>query len=162
MKDWDAEALFDLFLTYFRVQEIVGPTCYQQYKHKGNHFFLSRFNPRLLATMIYIRVNLDKKITINNWLWGGSFDERGLRDNLSDIVKKKKTVYLSGHVMGAAFDFDVEGMTAVEVRNWLESVAADLPYKIRLEDKLRGKPISWVHLDVFDEPKNPKVYRFNV
>lgn len=158
----DSKQLYDLFLKYFRIEEIVSPPCFKKYRHKGSYFFLSRFDPRLLETMIYIREGLDRKITINDWLWGGALDERGLRDNLTSIVKGKNTVYLSGHVLSMAFDFDVEDMTAQEVRQWLVDHANTLPYKIRLEHKINGKVILWVHLDVIDEPKNPKVYLFNV
>lgn len=157
-----SKILYDKFLEFFDIEEIVSPLCYNTYKHKGPYFFLSHFDPRLLQTMLVIRTLIGKPITINNWKWGGNFDERGLRDNLTDLVKKQKSVYLSGHVLAMAFDFDVEGMTAEEVRQWLQDNAHILPYRIRLEHKIKGKPITWVHLDVKDEPKNPKVYLFNI
>ncbi len=158
----DTKTLYDRFLRYFKIQEIVSPQCYQDWKHKGAYFFLSRFDPRLLETMVFTREKLGKKITINDWLWGGDFDERGLRDNLTAIVQGKHITYLSGHALSMAFDFDVEDMTASAVREWLIEMADELPYKIRLECRLNGKLILWVHLDVIDEPKNPKVYCFNV
>jgi hypothetical protein len=71
------------------------------------------------------------------------------------MVKKYK-IYLSGHVLGMAVDFDVKGMKAKDVRLWLIEHKSELPYKIRLE-----KNVNWVHLDVEDEPDNNKVYLFN-
>lgn len=158
----NSKDLYDRFLTYFKIEEIVSPTCFEQYKQRGDYFFLSRFDPRLLYVMIFIREGLGRSITVNDWFWDGNLTQRGLRDNLTPLVKNKSHVYLSGHVLGAAFDFDVEGMKAYQVRNWLQQVAEELPYKIRLENKYKGKVISWVHLDVIDEPKNSKVYLFNV
>ena len=98
-------------------------------------------------------------------LGGGEFTQRGLRDNLTPIFKSKfenNRLYLSGHVLGMAIDFDVKGMTANEVRNWLAESDYLFPCKIRLERKLKGKFINWVHLDVKSQDKNPKVYLFDV
>lgn len=148
---------------YFRIEELVDKTTYTAHKDRAWKFF----DPRLLITLVFIREQLGKPMTINNWLWGGQFSQRGLRTNISSIVKKKSDafrLYLSAHLLGKGVDFDVKGMTASEVRKWLQEVSDELPYKIRLEYKFNksGKEITWVHLDVFDEDQNPKVYLFNV
>ena len=104
-------------------------------------------------------------MTINNWLWGGHFDERGVRDTSTDMVKaraKKSDSWLSAHVLSMGADYDIEGETAAQHRQWLNSVANELPHPIRLERKFSGKPITWVHLDVCDDPRSPKVYQFDV
>jgi hypothetical protein len=156
----DSKELFNGFLSYFSLEEIVREDVLIQYGRNTN-LLLSRFDPRLLETMLFIRERLGP-ITINNYAWGGNLDERGLRDNDAPMVRGKGRPYLSAHTLGAAFDFDVEGMTANEVRQWLKDHADELPYKIRLERKYNGSYISWVHLDVCDEPDNPKVYEFDV
>lgn len=156
----ESKDLFKKFSEYFQLEEIVRDDVLIQYGRDTN-LLLSRFDPRLLETMVLIRKELGP-ITINDYAWGGSLDERGLRDNDGPMVKSKGRPYLSAHVLGAAFDFDVEGMTANEVRAWLKENANRLPYKIRLERKYNGHYISWVHLDVCDEPDNPKVYEFDV
>lgn len=156
----ESKSLFKKFSQYFDLEEIVREDVLIQYGRNTN-LLLSRFDPRLLETMVLIRKELGP-ITINDYAWGGSLDERGLRDNDGPMVKSKGRPYLSAHVLGAAFDFDVEGMTANEVRAWLKENANRLPYKIRLERKYNGHYISWVHLDVCDEPDNPKVYEFDV
>ena len=88
--------------------------------------------------------------------------QRGLRHNKSVMVRRKDSIYLSAHMFGKAVDFDVQGMDATEVRAWIIKNANLLPCKVRLENKKKGKPISWVHLDVIQEEQNPKVYLFNV
>ena len=146
---------------YFIPQEFVSETVYQRYRDDSWQFI----STDLLYVMLVIREKLAKPITINNWHRGGMMQQRGLRDNLTPIFKKKfvqDTLYLSGHVLGMAVDFDVAGMTASEVRVWLVKNADALPCKIRLENLLRGEPISWVHLDVKYVESNPKVYLFNV
>ena len=107
-----------------------------------------------------VREGLNKPITVNNWHIGGRFEQRGLRDNTQPIVKDKTIkgkLYLSAHVLGKAVDFDVKGMTAQKVRQWIVDNHELFPCKVRLEDG-----VNWVHLDVISEEKNPKVYLFKV
>lgn len=145
---------------YFDIREFVDKITYNEYKERAWRFF----DARLLHTIYTLRFHLDKPFTANNWSWGGRFDERGLRTNICPLVAGKKGLYLSAHLRGAALDFDVEGMTASEVRKWILDHQNILPYPIRLEHKYAssGREISWVHLDVDYEPHNPKVYLFNV
>lgn len=158
MKD---EEVYKKIKEYFKVQELVSKKVYKRYGETSWKFL----SPRLLHTLLVIREGIGKPITINTWHVGGRFSQRGLRSNLGSIFMskfKKGALYLSGHVLGIAVDFDVKGMTAPQVRDWIEDNADKLPYKVRLEDKMKGKPISWVHIDLIWESKNPKVYRFNV
>ena len=107
-------------------------------------------------TLDWIRRSLNKPITVNNWWDGGDFDERGLRCIQCSIVKRKcdlGQVYVSAHILGRAFDFDVMGMTAGEVRVWLAYNKDRLPYPIRLENHT-----NWIHLDSID--MGVKVYIF--
>ena len=79
---------------------------------------------------------------------GGRFDERGFRNNISDIVKSKTvsgSLYISPHMLGAAIDFDAKGMTAEEARNKIIQSQDLLPCPIRLESGT-----NWVHIDVYD------------
>lgn len=143
---------------YFDIRELVDETTFKAHGESSWKFF----DFRLLETMLFVREELGKPITINNWHVGGSFDERGLRTNLSPLVKGKTNLYLSAHILGKAVDFDVKGMSAENVRKWLKENEDSLPYKIRLEHNMKGKPISWVHLDCVYEEKNPQVYLFDV
>ena len=155
------EKIYKEIRRYFNIEELVSAKVHKKYGEAAWKFMC----PRLLHTIIIIRKELGKPITVNNWSRGGSFKQRGLRSNLGYIFIskfKRGKLYLSGHVLGRALDFDVKGMTAVEVREWLVKNEKILPYKIRLENKMKGKPISWVHLDMIWEAKNPKVYLFNV
>jgi hypothetical protein len=159
---FDTQELYTRVLAYFDVRELVTPWAYKKFSHRGDYFFLSRIDPRLLITILFIRETTGRKMTVNTYLWGGRFDERGVRDNLSPLVMARKTAYWSGHVFAMAVDFDLEDMTAPQVRDWLDEHSEELPFKIRLEDKFNEVEISWVHLDVVDDPRLPKVYRFDV
>ena len=148
---------------FFSIDELVDKSTYKAHGDRAWKFF----DTDLLHAILIIRVNLDKPMTINNWIKGGKFSQRGLRTNICSIVRKKTEslrLYLSAHVLGKGIDFDVSGMIAEDVRIWIKENKNLFPFKIRLEWKFNstGKAISWVHLDTFSEEKNPKVYLFNV
>jgi hypothetical protein len=58
-------------------------------------------------------------------------------------------------LQGTGIDFDVKGMCAEEVRQWIERNQILLPYAVRLEDA-----VSWVHLDLRNDGTKGKVIRF--
>lgn len=137
---------------HFDIEELVSPEVFKKYGVKAWMFF----DPRLLITIDWIRKELGLPMIINNWVWGGPFTQRGLRENTSRIVAEKTEagkIYLSGHVLAMAVDFDVEGMEAEDVRQWLVERQYDLPFPIRLETG-----VSWCHLDVMGT--GVKVYLF--
>lgn len=146
---------------YFNIKEFVGSFTYKIHGERAWKFF----DFRLLETILILRIHIGRKIFINDWYKGGKFSQRGLRTILQQLVKNffyKNKLYLSGHLLGKSIDFDVEGMTAEEVRNWIEKNRYLFPYKIRLEHNKNGKPIPWVHLDIIYELKNKFIYFFNV
>ena len=142
---------------YFDIKELVDEETFRRHGENAWQFIC----PMLQETMLILRENLGRSITVNNWPFGGGLTQRGLRHNRSEIVKDKVSMYLSAHMMGKALDFDVKGLTAKQVREWIVVNEHLFPYKIRLEKKFRGKEITWVHLDVFQNEKNPKVYLFD-
>ncbi len=141
---------------YFDVREFVGKRTYKKYGQSSWKFI----DIRLLETVLIIRKKLGKPMYANNWYKkGGRFSQRGLRTNIQQIVRKKSLkdrLYISAHVLGKALDFDVQGMTAHQVREWIIQNHSIFPYKIRLEGN-----VTWVHLDIISEEKNSKVYVFN-
>lgn len=143
---------------FFSIEELVDKTVYDKYGEGAWKFI----DTKILTTLLIIRKELGKPMTINNWKWGGKFSQRGLRHNMSALVKNKTRLYLSAHIFGKAFDFDVKGMTAVEVREWIVANSEKFPFKIRLERNMKGNPISWVHIDVMSDSSKPHVHQFDV
>ena len=125
-------------MKHFKMYELVDEDVYNIHGEGSERFF----DPRLLIAIDKLREELKKPITINTWKHGGRFSQRGLRHNMSHIVKNKKRIYLSGHVLGKAVDFDVKGMSSEEVRQWIKDNDI-FDFGIRLE-----KDVNWVHLDV--------------
>jgi uncharacterized protein YcbK (DUF882 family) len=73
------------------------------------------------------------------------------------LVKEKKGVYLSSHILGKAGDFSVKGMTAQEARSRIRNMAGLLPYPLRMEGG-----VSWLHIDTLPQyGVTDKVYEFS-
>jgi len=138
---------------YFSISELVGSHTVSTYGEKAWRFL----DYRALHALLIVREGIGKSVTVNH----GGAEQRGLRTNIQPLVKNKtlsNKLYISAHIQGKAFDFDVEGMTAQEVRDWITAHSDLFPFKIRLEED--GNKITWVHMDVIYEEKNPKVYKF--
>lgn len=155
--------IIDGLQKYFGIYELVDKQVFETFGETAWQFF----DTDTLHTLLVIREGIGKPIDINNWKWNGQYQERGLRTNVGRISKKKTALnrlYLSGHVLGKAFDFKIKGMVSEDIRTWIKDNADLLPVKIRLEHiKLStGKPITWVHFDTKFLDKNPKVYFFNI
>jgi hypothetical protein len=138
---------------YFILQELVSEPVFNKYGTQAWQFF----DPRLLETIDIVHDIFGRTMIINDWIWGGSFSQRGLRENLSPLVLSKTksgVIYLSPHCLGKGVDFDIENTPAEETRQGILDNKSKLPYNIRLESN-----VSWVHLDVFDT--GHKIYFFS-
>lgn len=146
---------------YFRIEELVSKQVFDTYKDDA----WALFQTDTLHCLLIMRKGINKPFSVNNWLWGGEYSQRGFRENLSEIVLNKtlkNKLYTSGHVLGCAIDFVVSGMDAEDVRNWIVEHADLFPCKVRLEHKLNGSPITWVHFDTKHYERHPKIYLFNM
>ena len=70
---------------YFCIEELVDSTVYNKYGDSAWKFIDSF----ALECLLVVREGLGKPMTVNNWKWGGRFSQRGLRDNMSALVKNK-------------------------------------------------------------------------
>lgn len=142
---------------YFSLRELVDRATYEKY----GDFAWNFFDTRLLETMFALRDKIIKAtMTINTWMTGGKFDERGLRTNLSPLIQaktKENKLSMSAHSTGKGVDFDAKGMTAAEVRRLIQEKANLLPHPVRLEDA-----VTWVHIDVYNDGSKGKVVLFKV
>ena len=143
---------------YFSIKELVDQEVHQLHGESAWRFI----DTQLLECLLIIRECIGQPITVNNWTSKGRFSQRGLRHNQSPMVVRKNRPYLSAHMFGKAVDFDVRGMEAEEVRDWIKLNIDRFPCKIRLEHKKNGVPINWVHLDVIQDERNDKLKLFNV
>lgn len=147
--------------TYFQIYELVGRKTYKKFGEDSWQFL----DTEALECLYIIRHGIGKPCIINDWFWGGKSQQRGFRTNIQQIFRRyftRNKLYLSGHVLGKAFDLIFDGISAPEVREWIINNQDLFPCKLRLECLKNGKEITWVHFDTKHLERNPKVYTFNV
>lgn len=118
---------------YFEIYELIPQDRFELMGEDG----WCLLDQKLIDTLDWIRENIDKAMTINDYHWKGLRQFRGWRPEDCAVGAKK-----SAHKEGRAADFDVSGMTAESVRQWLEQHKNELPHPIRCESD-----VNWVHID---------------
>lgn len=125
----------------FDIRELVPPHIWDLHEQGAvdARWFL---RPETLDMAQGVRDRYARRVEINNWLFGGELEERGYRVPSTDVGAT-----YSQHKLGCAIDFEVEGMTADEVR---EDIA-------RNEQSFRRMGVTaiesgeyastWVHMD---------------
>lgn len=140
---------------YFDIREFVPKDVFSRFGQQSWNFL----DTNLLHLIFILRTKIiNVPMTCNDYPWGGGNQQRGLRTNTSDIVKSKKSVYLSAHIFGKAADIvfsQKTGMTAEKARTLILENSDIIPFNIRIEDD-----VPWLHVDVFDFDK--KIYLFKV
>ena len=135
---------------YFDIDELVCEHTFKKWGEQAWQFLDTDF----LHALLIIRRDILKKPM---WCNSTTKKQRGLRCNMCQMVKEKKAVYLSSHVLGKAGDFSITGMTAEQARQKIKANASLLPCNIRIE-----KAVSWLHFDVLPQYGiTQKVYEFN-
>lgn len=138
---------------YFRLEELVCKEVFYKFGDRAWAFL----DEKIIITADTIRRLTGKSMTINNWLDGGEFEQRGLRCNLCSLVKNKTflgDIYLSAHILGRAIDFNIKDMTPQEVTLWVAFNKDKLPYNLRIEKDTD----TWTHLDTATTVDNKLIF----
>lgn len=141
---------------YFDIRELVCRHVHTKFGDKSWMFL----DDKLLHILLILRKEIYKApVIINNWHTGGSYNERGLRCNICNLVKSKTLngqIYMSAHGNGSGIDHNVIGLTANQCRNLIKSNEHLIPFPVRIE-----KDVSWVHIDVYDSADGKKITEFS-
>jgi len=145
----------------FDIREIVCPDVYERDGDSAWRYF----RPVLIDFLDWFRERINKPVYINNWHWGGDKTQRGYRCNLCPLVESKKRLYVSAHMLGAGIDFNVQGMTPNEVREWLhENIDKFFMLNSQYNNKCRIESAklapTWIHIDFYDHDHDGIVYEF--
>ena len=132
---------------HFTAKELLPPNAYSALGDNGLYLLMDW---RILWTIDSLRKRLGP-ITINNWHTGGSFSQRGFRDDANTGAR------YSQHRFGRAVDFDIKGLPAAEFRAKVKSgeLNEELQYITVIEEShtvvVAGKksvvPATWNHVD---------------
>lgn len=117
----------------FSAQEFVPQRVFAE---RGESAILV-MDDRILRATDAIRGYFGRRVTINNWQWGGDRQYSGFRDAGCRIGAA-----YSQHRFGRAVDLLVDGVPAAEVRAEIMANQECFPGITRMEDG-----VSWVHID---------------
>ena len=120
---------------YFRTQELVPQKVYEV----RGELALELLDDRALITLDKLRKRYGS-ITVNDWMWGGNSQWRGLRTPDSPWYKP-----YSQHTFGRAFDCVFKEVTAEEVRQDIFKHPHVLDFEHIRSIELNT---SWLHFDV--------------
>ena len=131
-------------MKYFKTYELVDQKTFETMGENA----LTLFTPEILIALDNVREFFGEPMTVNNWHEGGPFQWRGYRTFAeADILLHLPPGTHPGqeqHAAGNAFDFDVHGMTAEEVRQTIV-LNKDNPLLVNIT-RLEAN-VSWVHMD---------------
>lgn len=126
-------------INYFKVQEFVPRSIYQQYGENSRWFI----SPQLWSLANFVRRFFNKPVTINNWHVGGNLDQRGFRDPESTVGAR-----LSQHRLKSAIDINVAGMPPKQVYDAiLANSKAFMDAGLTCMEDIADTP-GWNHLDI--------------
>lgn len=124
---------------HFDIREFIPPDVFNL-PGKNPMWFIDK---RIVLFSEWLRVYLNKPVTINNWHIGGQFKNSGFRmpnDTTSAAI-------LTAHKRGIAADLKVDGMTGEELRNIIRKNFPTLRDKFGLSTIEAGTP-TWLHVDL--------------
>ncbi|WP_420588198.1 hypothetical protein [Bacterioplanoides sp.] len=118
---------------FFKAQELVPPSVYKKMGDKS----LSLIDDRVLMTLDQLRLKMGL-CTINNWCFGGNFEQSGLRTDECKVFSPT-----SQHAFGRAMDCKFRDHTAEQVRQFVINNKEMFPYITFIESD-----VTWFHFDV--------------
>jgi hypothetical protein len=126
----------------FNLQDFVHPSAFNSMDDKG----LSLLHPDLIDSTQKLREHLKVPMIINNWNYGGTFQNRGWRPQNSKVGAAK-----SLHKKGAAIDFHSPDLKMKDLfvlvwnaRQWIVENTA-----FRIIENFEFTP-GWIHLAIGD------------
>jgi len=130
---------------HFRIEELVSQQVFKKY---GAEFCWKFFDENLLMDLDTIREFYDSSITINDWVFGGTFSQCGLRCNKDPLVASAKGIYCSAHVLARAFDLHSSDIKKLYKDIEILYNEGKLKAVRRMESPASTK-YGWCHIDSF-------------
>lgn len=144
---------------YFKAFELVDRATYEKFGEDS----LRYFRPEIMRALDWIRENYpapgERIITVNYWHEGGAHEWRGLRGPACPEYNR-----WSAHSVGAAIDFQANGCTDGEMRQWIreehheagmhgirEGIADDaMDFPVLNIRRMEIGTVGWVHIDCLE------------
>ena len=124
---------------HFDLREFIPKEIYEQFGDKSTIFI----NPNLVVVCEWLRVTLNKSITINNWHTGGQYNYSGYRP-----PDCKEGARLSRHKLGVCADLKIAGMTPKQVFEYIKLHWKELrDMSLSTVEDINYTP-TWIHVSV--------------
>jgi len=124
---------------HFALHEFVPIHIYHRYGRNARWFI----RPEVVKLAEFYREWFDVPVTVNNWYWGGRFQERGFR-----VPETQTGSQYSQHKFGAAFDCNVRGLTADAVREEILNNADEFMNAGLTTLEHPAYAPTWIHSDI--------------
>lgn len=135
---------------HFGIKELVSRKVYNAFIKYGEAFIWGFFDAEILQDVDLIRETWGKPIIINDWAFGGSLEQCGLRSNIEQLTKDhtaKGVPYLGGHNLAKGFDFhDKAGDNKGLYEHICNLARQGRLKKLRRVENIASTP-TWVHAD---------------
>lgn len=119
---------------HFGAYELVSSDVYEVLGEQS--YFL--FHWKILFTADQLRVHFGVQAHINDYYWGGQYEQRGFRRYDYSMGAKN-----SMHKEGKALDMTFRNISAQEIRREIIKNRQKFPFITRMEDK-----VNWLHFDI--------------
>lgn len=129
----------------FLAQEFIGKDHFNHLRSKYEddskleHAFYRYIDRDTVKVAQNIRNHIDTSMTINDWFYGGKFENRGYRE---PSFYNNQRFKISQHQRGLAIDFHCEKYSPKQIRNKIIPHWKDLGFN-RIE-----MDVNWVHVDL--------------
>lgn len=130
---------------YFGIEELVSPIVFNKWKQQAWMFF----DKEVLQELDYIRETYNSPIIINNWATNGNLKQCGLRSNMDELVKSKKTLYLSAHCLSKGFDLHDKYGNNKKLYNHVFNLIQNKKINKFKRIENFNNTLTWVHVDCF-------------
>jgi len=130
---------------HFSIEELVDRFTFEKWGDNAWQFF----NPQALKMLDGLREYFDKSVIVNNWKWGGNLQLRGLRP-----CYITEGAQYSLHRVGGAFDFNVKGIDAEEVR---KEILDNKDHELLKYINCIEADVTWNHCDVRNCPDRIRI-----
>lgn len=130
---------------YFGIKELVSPIVYEKWGEQAWMFF----KESTLKGLDIVRESYGQPIIINNWATGGNLKQCGLRSNMDEMVKNKKSLYLSAHCLSKGFDLhDKYGHNQKLWQHCYNLIKQSKAGDFKRIENIQSTP-TWTHIDEF-------------
>lgn len=136
----------------FDIRELVHPDIWDVHKERCIDFININTGDTLEAIKKAMSglVGKEESVTINDWLWGGSFVNSGIRYNFGATR--------STHRFGCGFDLKYKHITPDKAYSFIIENQKMFPYITRMEN-IEDTP-TWNHIEIGTEKRTGDIYIF--